>query len=172
MRFKINQIGDEGLSADVPVTAEWFAAACPDLDARPASSGLAFRGRLTKSGNDYLLRGTLAGALETPCARCLEPARLTIDAPMAVTFVSTDASEPGLDDDDPDVVTFAGSDIDVGEEIRDEILLAIPVGPLCTPTCRGLCPVCGGNRNFAPCDCEDRQRQAQSKLAALGRLKV
>src|SRR5215813_3481967 len=98
MRFKINQIGDEGLNADVPVTAQWLAAACPDLDARPAPSGLAFHGRLTKSGNDYLLRGHLGGELETPCARCLEPAHLAIDAPIAVTFVSSEAGNAGLED--------------------------------------------------------------------------
>jgi uncharacterized protein len=172
MRFKINQIGDEGLSVDVPVTGEWLAAACPDLEARPGSSGLAFRGRITKSANDYLLRGDLSGALEAPCARCLEPARLDIEAPVTVTFVSSEADDAGLADDDPDVVAFAGPEIDVSDEIRDEILLAIPVSPLCKPDCRGLCPVCGGNRNVTPCDCEERQRRAQSKLAALGNLKV
>jgi len=172
MRFKINQIGDEGLTADVPVMAEWLAAACPGLDARPAPSGLAFRGRLSKSGSDYLLRGKLEGGLETPCARCLEPARVVIDATVTVTYVSNDAGRAELEDDDPDVVVFAGGDIDVDDEVRDEISLAMPQSALCTPNCRGLCPVCGGNRNLVPCDCVERQNQAQSKLAALGRLKV
>jgi uncharacterized protein len=172
MRFKITQIGDEGLDVDVPVTREWLAAACPDLDAHPSAAGLRFRGRLSKSGTDYLLRGDLSGALEMPCARCLEPARLPIETPLLVTFVSNDANDAGLDDDDPDVIVFAGPEIDLGEELRDEILLAIPVSPLCSPDCRGLCPVCGGNRNTSPCDCEESQRRAQSPLAALGRLKV
>jgi uncharacterized protein len=176
MRFKINQIGDEGLAVDVPVTEEWLAAACPDLDVRPASSGLVFRGRLAKSGDDFLLRGDVRGSLETPCARCLEPARVDVQAPLAVTFVPRDVgSDAGREldeEDDPDVVMFGGGEIDVSDEVRDEILLAIPVGPLCSPTCRGLCAVCGGNRNLVPCDCVERQRQGESKLAALARLKV
>ena len=172
MRFKINQIGDEGLALNVPVTAEWLAAACPDLEARPAASGITLRGRLTKSGSDYLLQGDIRGTLETTCGRCLEPAQLVIDAPLTVTFVPADADEAEEDDDDPDVVAFTGNEIDVGDELRDEILLAIPLSPLCAPTCRGLCPVCGGNRNATPCDCEERQRQGHSKLAALGRLKI
>lgn len=174
MRFKINQIGDEGLAVNVPVTGEWLTAACPDLDAKPAASGITLRGRLLKSGSDYLLRAEVHGAVETPCARCLEPARVEVDAPLALTFVPADRDsdgEVGLDDD-PDVVVFGGSEIDVSDEVRDEILLAIPVGPLCSPTCRGLCPACGGNRNLVPCDCAERQRQGESKLAALGRLKV
>jgi uncharacterized protein len=175
MRFKTNQIGDEGLVVDVPVTGVWLAAACPDLEARPAApGGVALRGRLLKSGDDYLLRAQIRGELETPCARCLEPARVAVDAPLVVTFVPADRDsdgDVGLGDD-PDVVTFAGSEIDVADEVRDEILLAIPVGPLCTPTCRGLCPVCGGNRNLVPCDCVERQRQGESKLAGLSRLKI
>ena len=172
MRFKINQIGDEGLALNVPITAEWLAAACPDLDARPAASGIALRGRLTKSGDDYLLQGEVRGLLETTCGRCLEPAQLVIDAPLTVTFVAGGDAEDEGADDDPEVVAFTGNEIDVGDDVRDEILLAIPLSPLCAPTCRGLCPVCGGNRNVAPCDCEERQRHADSKLAALGRLKI
>jgi uncharacterized protein len=172
MRFKISQIGDDGLDVAVPFTREWLAAACPELDAHPSPTGLGFRGRISTSGTDYLLRGDLTGGLEMPCARCLEPARVPIETPVLVTFVSNDANDADLDDDDPDVVVFAGAEIDVGEEIRDELLLSIPVSPLCSPTCRGLCAVCGGNRNVSPCDCEESQRRAQSPLAALGRLKV
>ena len=51
------------------------------------------------------------------------------------------------------------------------ILLAVPVSALCSPSCQGLCPVCGGNRNLTPCDCEERQRQGESKFAALAKLK-
>jgi uncharacterized protein len=174
MRFKTNQIGDEGLVVDVPVTGEWLAAACPDLEARPASGGVFLRGRLLKSGDDYLLRAQVKGELEAPCARCLEPARVVVDAPLVVTFVPADKDvdgDVGLDDD-PDVVTFAGSEVDVADEVRDEILLAIPVGPLCSPDCRGLCSVCGGNRNLVPCDCMEQQRQGESKLAGLSRLKI
>jgi uncharacterized protein len=172
MRFKINDIGDEGLVVDVRVTAEWLAAACPELDARPAPRGLALRGRIDKSGDDYLLRGTLQGALETTCARCLEPARLAVDTPLAVTFVPSDERHPAVEVEDPEVVPFAGNDIDIGDDVRDEILLAIPINPVCAESCRGLCPVCGGNRNAILCDCEERQRRTGSKLGALAKLKL
>jgi uncharacterized protein len=171
MRFKINQIGDDGLAVDVPITGEWLAAACPDLDARPAPDGLRLRGSLAKSGDDYLLRADLRGALETTCARCLEPARVLVSAPMVITFVAADDDDDAEPEEDSDVVTFSGNEIDVGDDVRDELLLAIPVSPHCTSACRGLCPVCGGNRNVVLCDCEERQKQALSPLAALGRFK-
>jgi uncharacterized protein len=171
MRFKINEIGDEGLALDVPITSEWLAAACPDLGAHPVEGGLALRGRLSKSGEDYLLLGHLAGVLESPCARCLEPARVSLDAQVAVTFVPADDDED-VGDDEGDVVGFAGNEIRLDDEVRDEILLAIPLQTVCREGCLGLCAVCGGNRNQVPCTCEAERRESASRFAALGKLKI
>jgi uncharacterized metal-binding protein YceD (DUF177 family) len=171
MRFKINDIGREGVAVSMPITADWLAAACPDVNARPGPEGLALRGRLSRSGDDYLLQGELRGSLQTTCARCLEVARLEIDTPLVVTYVPGDEVEEKIADEDPDTVVFAGGDLEIDDDVRDEILLSIPLGPLCSADCRGLCPVCGGNRNANPCDCEERERQAHSKFAVLAKLK-
>jgi uncharacterized metal-binding protein YceD (DUF177 family) len=175
MRFKIKDIGDDGLDVDLPLTAAFLAVECPDLDARPASRGVTLRGVLEKSGDDILLRGDLTGALDTSCARCLEAAQVELNIPLVVTFVEKeggDAGDDSEDDDDGDVVYFEGGEIDLGAELHDELLLAIPINPLCQDACRGLCPVCGGNRNAVPCDCEDKQRAVTSKLSALGKIKL
>lgn len=173
MRYKVNDIHDDGLEIRVPVTAEWLTVECPGLDAQPGTGGLALTGRLERSGTDYLLRGQLAGNIQTACGRCLEPADLALDLPLAVSFVERD--EDAEDDEEEaggDVIGFSGHVIDVGPAIRDEILLALPIGPICRPDCKGICPTCGGNRNTVPCSCEDDQKRAQSKLADLGKLKV
>jgi uncharacterized protein len=171
MRFKINEIGDEGLALNVAVTADWLQTVSPDLEARPGLGGLTLRGRLIKSGADYLLQGNILGMLETACARCLETARLSVDVPVTLTFVPADDDDDSIGDE-PDVVGFAGREIDISDQLRDEIVLAIPVKPLCAESCRGLCPVCGGNRNHEPCDCEEQQRQSASRFATLGNLKI
>jgi uncharacterized protein len=173
MLFKIKDIGDDGLEVDLPVTADWLAEQCPDLGARPAAGGLHLRGVLEKSGDDVLLRGELRGGLETSCSRCLEGARVELDLPLTVSFVEKGADDDeDADDDDGDVVYFDGGTIDLGAELRDEILLFMPINPLCQEGCRGLCSVCGANRNLAPCDCEERQREVTSKLSALGKIKL
>lgn len=169
MRFKINEIGAEGLPLHVPVTAEWVAQACPDLEMRPGPAGLALDGRIEKTGEDYLLRGQLRGELETSCARCLEPARVQLDVPLATTFVSTDEDDED-EDADPDVVAFHGGEIHVGDEIRDELLLAVPINPLCAESCRGLCDVCGENRNLSACSCKTEAAPVHP-FAALAKLK-
>jgi uncharacterized metal-binding protein YceD (DUF177 family) len=170
MRFKINEIGAEGLPLHVPVTAEWVAAACPDAELRPGPRGLALDGRIEKMGEDYLLRANVRGELETSCSRCLEPARVPIDVPLAVTFVSSEADKTD-DDEDPDVVALKGGEIDVGEEVRDEILLAVPINPLCSEGCRGLCEVCGGNRNLSACSCK-ADTAPTGTFASLANLKL
>jgi uncharacterized protein len=176
MQFKVKDIGEHGLEVDLPVTATWLAAQCPDLDARPAPGGLRFHGRLEPSGEDYLLRGQLEGKMMVACSRCLEPAELALDVPVSVVYVE---KERGADDEAeedesleaPDVLTFEDGLVDLGSEIRDEILLAIPVSVLCGPDCAGLCSICGGNRNQNPCDCAEREGARVSKLAGLAKFK-
>jgi uncharacterized protein len=174
MRFKINEIGDDGLSVNVPVSGEWLASACPDIDARPGPDGLAFKGQITPTGDDYLLRGELVGDLETPCARCLEPALVHVDVPMTVTFVPAGAEDVDPDEDaDPDFVTFKGGELDLSDELRDALVLAIPFNPLCEEACRGLCPLCGNNRNLVPCKhAAATPASPGGGLAALGKIKL
>lgn len=185
MRYKTKDIGDEGLDVRVPVTAAWLGAEVPDLDLAPGPDGVTLTGRLERTGEDsFLLRGDLRGALQTPCARCLEGALVPLEIPVTVSYVETDEApgkgKPGAaadedeaeGDDDGDILTFSGGVIDLGGELRDEILLALPIGPLCRLDCAGICSVCGGNRNANPCDCEERQRQESSKFSALKDIKV
>jgi uncharacterized protein len=175
MQFKVKDIGEQGVDVDVPVTAAWLADQCPDLDTRPGPGGLRFTGRLEPSGEDYLLQGQLKGNLDTICSRCLEPATLALDVPVAVVYVEKGSEKPDEDDEDqleaPDTLTFENGVVDLAPEIRDEILMAIPVSVLCRPECAGLCPVCGGNRNQNPCDCVEREGARVGKLAGLAKFK-
>ena len=58
---------------------------------------------------------------------------------------------------DEDAVTeafYTGDAIDLGELMREQFYLALPMKPLCGEDCQGLCPVCGKNRNRETCACE------------------
>lgn len=177
MLYKIKDIPEEGVSLNLPITAAWLTAQCPDLDAVPAGNGLKLQGQLLLSGDDLFLRGNLRGVLESTCSRCLEKAKVPIDLPLTVTFRARPEGEAAEDDEeeeeDLDVALYDGEEVDLGPEIRDQILLAFPIKPLCKEDCLGLCSVCGGNRNQVACDCESRQAASRTPLASvLGKLKI
>ncbi len=174
MKYKVKDIGENGVDVDLPLTSAWLAQECAELELSPGE-GLGFKGQLSSTGEDYLLRGRLRGTVKMPCARCLEPARLLLDSELSVIYVEREGElqEDEADDDlnAPDVVPFQDGIINIGPELRDELMLAVPVSVLCREDCLGLCAVCGGNRNENPCDCVERQRQSESKFAALAKLK-
>ncbi len=172
MRYKIKDIGEDGIDVRVAVSEAWLAAECPDPSLCLSEAGVVLDGRLEPVGEGYLLRGTLRGGLTVPCARCLETAAVPIDSPIVATFIEGDEPEVGDEDDAPDdIVNFQHGVIDVGLPIRDEILLAIPMTPVCRPDCAGICPTCGVNRNLTPCGCEKRPLET-SKLGALVKVKL
>ncbi len=85
---------------------------------------------------ELLLLGQIRGAFELTCSRCLKRFESTFNQDLEQTF------ERELDE------------IDVGEEVRQGIVLAIPEKPLCQPHCKGLCPQCGANLNDSQCACK------------------
>ena len=175
MKFKVKDIGEGGVDVDLAVTAAWLAEVCAGTDVSGTPEDLRFTGVLERSGEDYLLRGKLRGRLSTPCARCLEPAGFSFDEDINVVFVEKErlakdeADETVLDA--PEVLTFSDGVIDLSEELREELLLALPPSVLCAESCLGLCPVCGGNRNQNPCSCVEQERMKGSKFATLAKLK-
>jgi uncharacterized metal-binding protein YceD (DUF177 family) len=172
MRYKIKDIGEGGLDLSVPVNQAWLTSECSETSVGLGEDGLRFEGRLEPAGEGYLLRGTLHGTLTASCARCLELAPIAIDSPMAVNFIEDAArDDEGDDDEGDDVLPFEHGVIDLGPPIRDEILLAVPMSPVCREDCAGICPSCGCNRNLTPCDCE-KQAIETSKLAALAKIKL
>ena len=92
------------------------------------------------------------------CSRCLEPFEQTIHVEIEEVFVPTVDMATGLpihpDDEDEALLIDEHHILDLSEILRQSILLALPMTPLCRPDCKGLCPVCGTNLNYETCTCE------------------
>src|SRR6185436_16528933 len=118
-------------------------------------------------GSDVFVRGRLAATMPQTCSRCLEDFAARIDAPVDVRLVpkpaGADSVELGADDLDTDF--YENDELDVTRVVANEATLALPMKPLCREDCRGLCRVCGANRNVAPCTCDTRP--PDPRLAAL-----
>lgn len=120
--------------------------------------------RITKDAQKVRLAGRIRTTLETDCSRCLEPFAVPVDAPLDLMFLpeTGDAAdqagaaktEKEVREDDVGVAFYQDETIDLGEMMRDEFYLALPMKPLCKDDCKGLCPVCGVNRNRETCACK------------------
>ncbi|MBM4294554.1 MAG: DUF177 domain-containing protein, partial [Deltaproteobacteria bacterium] len=64
------------------------------------------------------------------------------------------AQEEELTAADLDVDFISGENIDLQGIVREQIILSMPLKPLCHEDCRGLCPGCGANLNREACTCE------------------
>src|SRR5688572_972732 len=109
-----------------------------------------------KDGDRFRLVGTVRAELELPCSRCLEPFRLKVDASFDQRYLPAGEGAEGdaeVAADDLETSVYRDDQIDLDELLREQFYLALPMKPLCTETCRGLCPQCGTNLNTGACDC-------------------
>jgi uncharacterized protein len=117
----------------------------------------------------YRLVGRVTAELELRCSRCLEPMRLPVDAPFDVRYlpasVNTGEDEAEVAEEDLGVAFYEAETIDLGQLVREQLYLSLPMKPLCRAECEGLCPECGANLNVAPCGCE--HRWVDPRMAAL-----
>lgn len=104
-------------------------------------------------GSELLVRGTLAQDFETVCSRCGADFDFTVTVPdFTASFEVAEKTE------------F----VDLTDEIRQCIILALPTYPVCRPDCRGICPTCGKNLNEGSCGCAGAA--ADSRWGALDAL--
>ena len=111
------------------------------------------RVRASRAGSgEIVVRGTMEAPLHQECRRCLErvPGALSEE----VTLVFLPVTEPGMEDDGETHLFEEGAgELDLGEALREEVILAIDPYVVCRPECKGLCPRCGANLNVETCDC-------------------
>jgi uncharacterized protein len=105
--------------------------------------------RITRTAQGLLVQVKMAAQISTECARCLEDFNqsLQIGFTELYAFTPNSLTESGL------LVPESGK-IDLAPLIREEMLLAMPISPICRSDCQGLCPVCGENLNRVHCNHE------------------
>ena len=83
---------------------------------------------------------------------------------------NTGEGEREIEEDDLTTAFYDNDEIDLGQLMREQFYLALPMKPLCRDDCNGLCPKCGTNLNPRPCDC--KREWEDPRLAALKALKL
>jgi uncharacterized protein len=130
-----------------PVRPSWVRGALEGTDVQAGGSDGEVDVRLSKSGADVVVRGTLSAEVSVACARCLEPARIQVKEPVIALVVpaSTGRNEADRVEHDPgadqaDLVSYDGETVVLDTLVRDQLLLGIPMIPLCSDACPGIRP--------------------------------
>jgi len=87
------------------------------------------------------------------CDRCTDEFERTVSGEARVVFSSDKAMLAMSEADDIHYLAPEAKEIDLTDEIRDTIVLAVPMKMLCAENCRGLCAGCGANLNAESCRC-------------------
>jgi uncharacterized protein len=175
LQIALNSIPETGKDLSLDLGAEWFGRwreEDPDLEFTEAAIQAAVN--LAKHGRDILVRGHLAGSLKLSCGRCLEAFTAPVAADFDLLLVpgprAAGPEEQELAAADLDRDYYADEVVDLESILREHIILALPLKPLCAEACKGLCPRCGANLNREACNCPPEK--VDSPLAQLAKLKV
>lgn len=176
IRIHIGSILENGLDLVQTIAADRL----PLLNEIPGDDRIVFdhpiqaRIRATRFGDTVGLQGTLSTLVRIPCCRCLKPFDLSIDTEFNATAIPRNDALPSgteekeeieLGPEEMDVIHYSGDNIDLDMEVAQQIIMAIPIKPLCRESCEGLCSRCGIDLNTSTCQCD--QKSKESPFAAL-----
>ena len=120
-------------------------------------------GEISNAGDVLLLKATLRTEVEHECARCLKTFVAATETEILEKFFPVDAKNIA-----DDAFSYEFDVVDITKAVREGLLVAEPLQVLCKEECRGLCPVCGVDRNVESCDCDTDT--VDPRLAALKQL--
>jgi uncharacterized protein len=168
MKLSLSQVPVGGCPVAFTVGPSFLA------DAGPVVGGgepVRVSGHADREARGLRVRGRLETRLTLTCSRCLEPFSFPVGSRFDVTY-STEVpveDEVELGGRDLTVVHLEGDTVDLAEMAREQVLLEVPMAPVCRPDCRGLCPRCGANLNQGACGCAESA--ADPRFAVLRKLK-
>lgn len=178
MRVNIEDIKNKACELDVVEDAGAFAEFVSLIEAgevrfiEPVSSKI----KLSRVGAMYEVEGSSSTMLRLECGRCLCEFDVPLSVEYSLTYVrelpSVETDEDGelLSAEDMGLTLLEGDEIDIADAIQEQVLMSIPMRPLCSQGCKGLCQHCGTDLNQGACGCS--KPSINIKFAALKDYKV
>jgi len=158
MKILVCDIPEKGIQINTTVDA------C-DLDISPSEVVLDDRvyidALITREGDTFFVDGGIKTALHLLCSRC----GVEFSYPVETSFHSHEEPvskasreiELELHTEDMDVDHYSGEEVEINDLFREQVILSVPMHPLCKLDCLGLCPRCGRNLNVNKCDCPPQE---------------
>jgi uncharacterized protein len=134
--------------------------------------------RVFRIGDIIEVEGVLETAIRLTCGRCLGAFETQLVSEIALTYARENPqrqedlsrSEIELSPEDAGLISFSGDKIDLRDGVQEQVVMVLPVQPLCREHCGGLCPQCGANLNNGKCGC--RKDSSNTQFSVLKKLKL
>jgi DUF177 domain-containing protein len=163
MQFDLRQLGRRGSGTlrdehlDKTFEPSQFAVSETHEDAYRVAGLVHLVMDVHKDRDTYRVTGRVTTRLELECGRCLESFEIPVETAFELRYVpqaaNTGDGEREVEEDDLTTAFYRDETLDLGELMHEQFVLALPMKPLCTEACRGLCPHCGTNLNKSVCEC-------------------
>lgn len=112
---------------------------------------------IIKNADAISIDGSIEAELTMECSRCLKAFTFAINPHFSVNYIpaleGSDEDELELNKADMEIGFYKGDSFEIDDLIKEQIVLSIPMKPLCNLSCKGICPVCGQNLNIKECNC-------------------
>jgi len=147
MKVIVSDIPKDGLDLAVQETIE------SDIISSPITARL----KIERIGPEVIVRGDLTATATLQCSRCLKNYYRIISVPVDVVYhpveelKGEDTHEIKIEELDLDF--YSGEELDLIDLLKEQIVLNMPMKPLCTDSCKGICPKCGTDLNVDKCKC-------------------
>lgn len=148
MKILIQEIPDDGLDIELSetITTPAFLA--------PVHAQL----RIEKVGTEVVVvKGNLGADIELQCSRCLKDYKSMLSIPVDVVYHPVDElrgeDKHELKGGEMDMGFYSAGELDMIDLMREQIMLNIPMKPLCNEMCKGICLKCGTDLNTSECSC-------------------
>ncbi len=112
-----------------------------------------------------VVTGQMSCDMHMQCSRCLEPIEEKVGVPFEEQFRIVAEEDEEANEDVEEAVPVTEERIDLAPYVMEEFVVQLPYAPLCSESCKGLCPECGTNLNEQSCGCNTEK--IDPRMAAL-----
>ena len=155
MKVLISEIPEEGINA---VLKE-------KVDSETIISPISARLKISKVENEVMVKGEVVADVKLQCSRCLTDFSHKLDIPVEVVYHPLDElkgeERHEIMGEELDMDFYSGEEMDLIELMKEQIILNIPMKPLCSDICRGICLKCGKNLNSGDCSCTENETDSR-----------
>jgi uncharacterized protein len=129
---------------------------------------------LAHSEGEVRIQGSYTVEMSAECDRCLGRAKFPLDASFDLFYRPMEniavEEEVEIDEGEAEIGFYEDGGMELEDILREQVMLALPMQKVCSDVCKGICPVCGKNRNETVCDC--RIETADDRWGALRKLQL